>query len=103
MTDLTRLRAAYARRNTVFASEGKAQLSDAELRELHDALVEAGPGLLSDRDRLRRQVAALLSEIDFVISGGDDPHDRCTECGLAGIGMLRDERKNAVELLKEIK
>jgi hypothetical protein len=43
-------------------------------------------------------VISLVSEIDFVISGGDDPSDTCTECGLAGIGMLRDARRRAVEL-----
>jgi hypothetical protein len=48
---------------------------------------------------LRASLRKLVSEVDFVISGGDDVRERCAECGLAGIGMLRDARRESVKLL----
>lgn len=48
---------------------------------------------------LRTMLAAVVDEADFVISGGDDPADAC-ECGLAGVGMLRDALKPAREYLQ---
>lgn len=48
--------------------------------------------------QLRSTVLSLINEIDFVISGGDNERETCAECGLAGIGMLRDARRKAVEL-----
>jgi hypothetical protein len=41
-------------------------------------------------EELKRINTRLIDEAQFVISGGDDPHDRCGECGCAGYGMLRD-------------
>lgn len=56
------------------------------------------PELTAQVAQLRTMVISLVSEIDFVISGGDDPYDVCSECGLAGTGMLKDARRKAVEL-----
>lgn len=56
--------------------------------------------LIAENRRMREALRSLVSEVDFVISGGDDPHDACTECGLAGIGMLRDSRKRAIAALE---
>ncbi len=48
-------------------------------------------------------LAAVVSEADFVLSGGDDPHDACPDCGLAGVGMLRDALNPARSLLEKTK
>jgi hypothetical protein len=52
--------------------------------------------------QLLTQVKCLIGECDFVLSGGDDPHDRCTDCGCAGYGMLRDELHRAYALVKRL-
>jgi len=59
MGDLTRLRAAYARRNTVFASEGKQVYTNGDFEELRDALVEAGPGLIEAAEELEAAKAVM--------------------------------------------
>lgn len=41
-------------------------------------------------DVLETHLRAVIGEADFVLRGGDDPLDRCGECELAGVGMLRD-------------
>lgn len=50
--------------------------------------------------KLEETVRSLISEAEFVISGGDDPHDRCQECGCAGYGMLRDAIADAKKVLE---
>ena len=44
----------------------------------------------------------LVDEVDFVTSGGDQPCDTCQECGLAGVGMLRDARTDALAYLRRV-
>lgn len=61
----------------------------------------AGMLLRNEHTKLRKQLAQLVDEVTHVISGGDDPSDKCTECGCAGIGMLRDARTDSLALLKE--
>lgn len=51
--------------------------------------------------RLRASLGKLIDEVTFVISGGDNPSDKCSECGCAGIGMMRDARTDSIALLKE--
>lgn len=52
-----------------------------------------------ERDDARRLLGAVVTEADFVISGGDNPDDACSECGCAGYGMLRDALTPAREAL----
>jgi hypothetical protein len=69
-----------------------------------EAQTRSDIALLNERNtRLRASLGKLLSEIAFVISGGDNPSDKCTECGLAGIGMLRDARTESLKLWEKTK
>ncbi len=61
-------------------------------KPLHEAL--------EDARRARALLLAVVAEADFVLSGGDDPHERCGECGLAGVGMLRDALRPAREYVR---
>jgi hypothetical protein len=72
----------------------------AELRRQAAASYKAGEA--AERERCEAEIAEarkilsrLVEEVDFVLSGGDDPCGRCGECGLAGVGMLRDQMKPA--------
>lgn len=80
--------------------EARAARLDANLAapdaELAAALERNGLGKLAP---LREALMACVAEIDFLTSGGDDPHDRCIECGLPGVGMLRDARSKAAAVL----
>jgi len=73
------------------------------------ALQEAAdlvPGLKAQVEALSKENAALrtalskvIAEVDFKLSGGDIPDERCGECGEYGAGMLRDAVKDAKAVL----
>ena len=52
-------------------------------------------------DKTRAALSNLLAESEFVIKGGDNLHDKCIECGLAPIGMLRDSIAQAKTAFEE--
>jgi len=52
---------------------------------------------------LRAALAAVVGEADFVLRGGDCPEETCQECGLYGVGMLRDALNPARALLERTK
>ena len=54
----------------------------------------------NDRAELLEQhLKKVISEAWFVLSGGDNPSDKCTECGCAGYGMLRAALHDAAKAL----
>ncbi len=75
-------------------------MTPARLRELmsHDGLFDPAlvreliAVIISQQSQLQK-ADRMWEEAWFVLSGGDNPHDRCGECGNAGYGMLKDALK----------
>ena len=82
------------------------QNANAYLQAVLDALIDSELRHEADQVRiqeLREALLRVISESWYVLSGGDDPSDKCMSCGLAGHGELRSRLKEAEALLSEEK
>lgn len=52
-------------------------------------------------DDWKNHLRSVILEANFVMNGGDDPHDKCSECGCAGYGILRDVIHRAEKALAQ--
>ena len=95
---------AFARSQPLVLYEsGAIKLNGALIHELlHPHLLNFCVDLRKTESALIAHLARLVSEVNFVLKGGDDPFDKCPDCGLAGVGMLRDELRKAKVMLGKV-
>lgn len=75
-----------------------------ELTRAHIAygkLFNQNAELMDLTENLRKKTSQLVSETWYVLSGGDSPSEKCSECGCAGYGELRDKLKETEKTLAE--
>ena len=71
---------------------------DVESAERLKAQLDAALAALKALQAASREV---VSEALFMLRGGDDPAERCGECGLYGVGMFRDALKRLRDALTQ--
>lgn len=86
----------------VKAQEGQQERKLADMDDFCDGCPNEGEclarGVCLDCERWKL-VQRLIAEAWYVLSGGDDPAERCQGCGCAGYGNLRDLLKETAAVI----
>jgi hypothetical protein len=71
--------------------EYAAEFRKVDSHQLEDALdaLEAAQKRNAELTEALKKADHVVHETWFVLSGGDNPHERCTDCGCAPYGELR--------------